>query len=86
MGKKSVLFQNVDRLVDLGIAIASVRKMKGLSQEELAEKAHISRSYLSDIENPNSVRKFSIQTLFNIVDALDVSADDLLKTKISDIY
>ena len=36
--RKSVSFKNRDRLVQLGITIATVRRMRGLSQEKLAEK------------------------------------------------
>lgn len=75
---KEVGFKNRDRFVQLGLTIAAVRKMKGLSQEKLAEKAHISRSHLSSIEAPNIVRPFSLEVLYNISDALDVEPGDLL--------
>lgn len=75
---KEVGFKNRDRFVQLGLTIAAVRKMKGLSQEKLAEKAQISRSHLSSIEAPNIVRPFSLEVLYNISDALDVEPGDLL--------
>ena len=50
---KEVSFKNRDRFVQLGIAIAALRKMRGLSQEKLAEKAGVSRSLISTIEAPN---------------------------------
>lgn len=78
---REVSFKNRDRLIELGITIAALRKMKGLSQEKLAEKAGISRSYLSAIEAPNIIRAFSIEILYDIADALEVSAGDLLNTK-----
>ena len=77
---KEVEFCNRDRLIELGLMIASLRKMKGMSQEKLAEKAKISRSHLSSIEAPNIVRPFSIEVLYNIADALDVRAGDLLNS------
>ena len=52
---KEVSFKNRDRFVQLGIAIAALRKMRGLSQEKLAEKAGVSRSLISTIEAPNNV-------------------------------
>lgn len=52
MGKE-VSFKNRDRFIQLGIAIAALRKMRGLSQEKLAEKAGVSRSLISTIEAPN---------------------------------
>lgn len=75
---KEVEFKNRDRFIELGLTISSLRKMKGMSQEELAEKAHMSRSHLSAIEAPNVIRSFSLEMLFNIADALGVKAGDLL--------
>lgn len=66
------------RFVALGLTIASLRKIQGLPQEELAEKAEISRSHLSAIEAPNIVRSFSVEVLFNIADALHIQAGELL--------
>ena len=62
MSKKEVEFGNRDRFIELGLMIASLRKMQGMSQEKLAEKAKISRSHLSSIEAPNIVRPFCKQT------------------------
>lgn len=75
---KEVAFPNRDRFIELGLTIAALRKMRGLSQEKLTEKANISRSHLSSIEAPNIVRPFSVEVLYNIADALDVRAGDLL--------
>lgn len=75
---KEVAFPNRDRFIELGLTIAALRKMRGLSQEKPAEKANISRSHLSSIEAPNIVRPFSVEVLYNIADALDVRAGDLL--------
>ena len=72
-------FKNRDRLIQLGIVIAALRKMRGLSQEQLAEKAHISRSFLSSIEAPGIVRPFSLEVFYNIADALEIEPADLLK-------
>ncbi len=78
MSKKEVEFSNRDRFIELGLMIASLRKMQGMSQEKLAEKAKISRSHLSYIEVPNIVRPFSLEVLYNIADVLGVRAGDLL--------
>lgn len=75
-------FNNRDRFIELGLTIAYLRKLKGMSQEQLAEKAGMSRSHLSSIEAPNIVRPFSLEILFNIADALNVEASDLLSVKI----
>ena len=75
---KSACFKNRDRFIELGIAIAALRKMRGMSQEQLAEKAGVSRAHLSAIEAPNIVRAFSLEVLYNIADALEIRPGDLL--------
>lgn len=75
-------FNNRDRLIQLGIAISTIRRMRGLSQEKLAEKAGISRSLLSSIEAPGIAKSFSIDILFNISNALDVDAADLINASV----
>ena len=79
---KEVEFKNRDRFIELGLTIASIRKMRGMSQEKLALKAHMSRSHLSSIEAPNIVRPFSLEVLYNIADALDVEPSELLSAKL----
>lgn len=76
---RDVSFQNHDRFVQLGIAIAAIRKIRGLSQEKLAEKAGISRGYLSIIEAPGMAQDFTMETFFNIADALDVDPAELIR-------
>lgn len=80
--RKEVSFKNRDRFIQLGIAISFLRKVRGLSQEALAEKAGISRSLLSIIEAPNTANSFSLETLFDIADALDVDPIDLLNASV----
>lgn len=75
---KEVSFKNHDRFIQLGIAISSLRKIRGLSQEKLAEKAEISRSLLSVIEVPNIAHCFSLEVFYNIADALNIAPADLL--------
>ena len=57
---KDVLFKNHDRFVQIGLAITTLCKMRGLSQEKLAEKAGVSRSLISNIEAPGMARGFSL--------------------------
>ena len=66
----------------LAQTIRSRRHDMGMSQEQLAEKSHISRSFLSAIEAPKTVRPFSLEVLFNIAEALDVSPGDLIDASI----
>ena len=79
---KQVEFQNRDRFIELGLTISALRKLRGMSQETLAQKAHMTRSHLSAIEAPNIVRPFSVEILFNIADALGVRAGDLLNNSV----
>lgn len=79
---KEIDFKNRDRFIQLGITISVLRKMRGMSQEQLAAEAMMSRSHLSAIEAPNIVRPFSVEVLFNIADALKVEPGDLLNTSI----
>ncbi len=77
---KQVGFNNRDRFIQLGIVISALRKMRGMSQEQLAQKANISRSHLSSIEAPNIVRPFSLEVFFNIADALGIEPAKLIET------
>lgn len=79
---KEIGFKNRDRFIQLGIAISTLRKMRGLSQEQLAEKASVSRAHLSAIEAPGIVRAFSMEVFYNIADALDVDPADLINASV----
>lgn len=80
---KELSFKNRDRFIELGIYIATLRKLRGMSQEDLAEKAGISRSHLSSIEAPNLVYPFSLEVLFDIADALEIEPGDLLNMRLT---
>ena len=86
MSKETVSFKNRDRFIQLGIAIAALRKMRGLSQEQLAEKANISRSHLSAIEAPGIVRAFSLDVFYNIADALEIAPSELINVSLFPDY
>lgn len=79
---KSVAFKNQDRFIQLGIAIAALRKLRGLSQEKLAEKAGVSRSLISAIEAPGMAYGFSLEVFFNIADALEVEPAALINASV----
>ena len=68
-----------DRYILIGENIKKYRKKLDLSQEALADKMCMSRSYLSKIEAPNCEKSFSVETLFIIADALEIPAYKLLK-------
>lgn len=79
---KNVSFRNRDRLIQLGIAIATLRKVRGMSQEKLAETAGIGRSLLSCIEAPGIAHSFSLEVLFDIADALEIDPADLINASV----
>lgn len=79
---KDVDFKNRDRYIQLGIAISTLRKMRGLSQEQLAERANVSRSHISSIEAPGIARPFSLEVFFNIADALEIDPSDLINASV----
>ena len=66
----------------MGIAIAALRKVRGMSQEQLAEKAGVSRSHISSIEALGIARPFSLDVFFNIADALEIDPKDLIEASI----
>jgi len=79
---KEVSFKNRDRFIQLGVAITALRKLRGLSQEKLAEKAGISRSLVSAIEAPGMANGFSLEVFFDIADALEIDPADLINASI----
>lgn len=67
-----------------GDRIKDIRTKKGMTQDQLCEKAHISKGFLSDIENDK--RNIGSQKLLEIANALGASVDYLLKGKESTEY
>lgn len=74
-----IALENRDKYIALGLNISYYRKREGMTQEQLAEKAGVSRSYLGEIEAPNMVTTISLEVLFNIADALRIPASKLLE-------
>lgn len=61
----------------LGQNVRRFRVERGLSQEELAFRAGMKRSYLSDMER--GTRNPSVRALERIAAALDITPDTLLR-------
>jgi len=65
-----------DVRLQLGRAVRSERQRRGLSQEELAERAGLDRTYVSGLER--GTRNPSLTTQHKIADALGLPLADLL--------
>ena len=70
-------------LRELGIRIKEARKKRNLDQAGLAEKLNISLSHMSDIENGRT--NFSIEIFMRLTEALQMSADALLRTNVPEV-
>ena len=62
----------------LGLKIAYYRKLRGLTQEELAEKVDKSAAFIGHVEAPNVDKAISLDTLFDIASVLDVPVHKFL--------
>lgn len=60
----------------IGQRIRKIRKARGLSQEQLAEKVGISTTHMSHIETANT--KLSLAVFVDIAEALETQTDALL--------
>jgi transcriptional regulator with XRE-family HTH domain len=60
----------------VGLNIRRIRTQAGLSQEELAYRAKLHRTYISSIERGE--RNVSVENIFAIAEALKVPPGDLL--------
>jgi len=58
--------------LQLGLKIAYYRKLKGYTQESLAERIDCSAAFIGHVEAPNIKKSVSLDTLFAISKALDV--------------
>ena len=63
----------------IGCRVRKYRKLKGFSQEQLAEKVDISPTHMSHIET--GLTKLSLKVLVDLAVALDTSTDSLLFDK-----
>ncbi len=62
----------------MGLKISYYRKRRGLTQEQLAEQIGKSAAYIGHVEAPNIRKAVSLDTLFDIAQALDVPAHKFL--------
>jgi len=60
--------------VKVGLRIKELRNIIGISQEALANKAEIDRTYVTDVENGR--RNISIENLEKLINALQIPLKD----------
>lgn len=56
----------------IGLKIGYYRKLRGLTQEQLAEKVDKNFAFIGAVEAPNVNRTISLDTLLDIAEVLDV--------------
>jgi transcriptional regulator with XRE-family HTH domain len=69
----------MDIKLKVGQRIRVLRKELGLSQEALAYKSEVDRTYMTDVENGR--RNVSIEILEKIIKALEDSFSDFFNSK-----
>lgn len=62
----------------VGNRIKGLRKIEGISQEKLAFKAEMDRSYVAGVESGK--RNLSIKSLEKILNALDISFEEFFES------
>ena len=68
-----------DKYLRIGLNIALQRKLHNMTQIQLAEAIHISRTHMSNIEAPNLITPVPLDFIFNIADALNIKPEVLFK-------
>ena len=64
--------------IKLGLKIAYYRKLKGMTQEQLAERIDKNAAFIGHVEAPNISKTISLDTLFDIAKVLEVPAHKFL--------
>ena len=65
--------------IKVGQRIKTLRNQLGISQEALANKAGIDRTYVTDVENGR--RNIAIENLEKLIAALNVSVSDFFNSE-----
>jgi transcriptional regulator with XRE-family HTH domain len=79
MGVLLMSVKHSNKYKAIGLTIKRYRKMKNMTQEELADKLSISLSYLTKIEAQNCDKPFSLEIVFDIAEALDIPIINLFE-------
>ncbi|WP_321288170.1 helix-turn-helix transcriptional regulator [uncultured Sunxiuqinia sp.] len=68
---------------NFGLRVKELRLRKGISQEALALKAGIDRTYMTSVENGK--RNVAIQNICKIIQALDITFADFFTSDLFEI-
>lgn len=71
-------YEHEQKYRQIGLKISYYRKLRGLTQEQLAEKIDKAPAFIGHVEAPNVSKAVSLDTLFDIADVLDVPAHKFL--------
>ena len=71
--------------IDLAIAkiLKKIREDTGISQEQLAFKANLHRTYISQLER--GLKSITVKTLFKITKSLEVEIDEFMKFVVDEL-
>jgi CheY-like chemotaxis protein/DNA-binding XRE family transcriptional regulator len=72
---KALLVQKTDVKKKFGSSVKTWRKRLGISQEELAERADLHRTYVSDVER--GARNLSLESITRVAHALNITVAEL---------
>ena len=67
----------MDRRKKLGAKVVYFRKLKAITQKELAEQVGVSRQYLSRLEHGQC--ECSLEMIYNLAGLLNVEPEELIK-------
>ena len=84
MPMKKVAEKYNEVLIKIGLNVLHYRKLRCLTQEQLAEKTDESTSTISNIENSNKYHSMALGTLLKIAGALDIPIKNLFEFKNED--
>ena len=70
---------SMDIKLKIGCRIRELRKGLQISQEALAYKAEVDRTYVTDVENGR--RNISVEILEKLITALEISFTEFFNTK-----
>ena len=63
----------------IGLKIAYYRKLRGITQEELAEQVGLTPAFIGHLEAPNITKALSLDALFDIAEAVEIPPHKFLE-------